>query len=238
MQKEIRLYWNKFCNYLELHLVITLCTLPVVVGWGLPVSLMSLFGNLFFTPVLSLFLLISAAIFFFEIAHIPNNWCITLLEYLTHWWQTILKINSPYWLVGVCKTLWPCTILVACAVFFMYTKKSFTPKTRQLLLLCGFFSIFLVQWGYLQFQKDTSIITYKKSKMLVIRYQGKTTLFDMGLCKRLAYPEKWIEYTLKPHLFLHIGSYHIDSFISLKDHEKNSYFKDCLLTCKLLKNYK
>lgn len=236
MQKKIRIYWDKFCSYLELHLVITLCTLPVVVGWGLPISLLSLFGNLYFTPVLSLFLLVSCAIFFFEILHIPNSWCIWLLEQITHWWHTILQCNSPYWLIGVCKAVWPYTLLIACAVFFMYTKRSYAPRKRQILLLVAFASICLVQWVHLQFQKHSSMIIYKRSKMVVFRYHGKTTLFDIGLCNRLSYPEKWIEYTLKPHLFLHIGSYHIDRYVALKPSDKTDYFKKCLLKSRLLKS--
>jgi hypothetical protein len=46
-------------TFTQTQLVITLISLPILVAWGLGYSVMSLVGNLLFSPVLTLFLILS-----------------------------------------------------------------------------------------------------------------------------------------------------------------------------------
>jgi len=93
-----------FLRFIQVQLFITTISLPILLSWGLPISLLSPLGNLIFFPVLVLFLLLSSLVFFFEIIHIPNEWLIYCLEKVTLAWFSILSIgNGATALIGFSK---------------------------------------------------------------------------------------------------------------------------------------
>jgi hypothetical protein len=75
---------------IQLQLFITLCSWPLLLWWGLPLSLLTVIGNILFIPFLTLFILISFFIFFGELVHIPNGFLIFCLEQLSSLWYIIL----------------------------------------------------------------------------------------------------------------------------------------------------
>ena len=66
-------YWLMRTIYVQLYL--SLMSSPILIYWGLPVSLASPLGNILFNPLLVVFLFFSSLLFFTELLHIPNIFC-------------------------------------------------------------------------------------------------------------------------------------------------------------------
>lgn len=88
-----------FNKLIKLQLFLTLFYLPILLWWNLPISVMSILGNIIFTPFLIIFLALSVAVFFTELLHIPNSLIIYLLEKETYLWVKIINLGSPNWLI-------------------------------------------------------------------------------------------------------------------------------------------
>src|SRR5437763_195216 len=97
LAKKVKFFIIRF---VQLQLFITLFSLPLLISWGIPLSLLSPLGNLIFGPVLTIFLFLSSLIFFSELIGIPNGLLIALLEKITTWWLCIMHANTQSWLVG------------------------------------------------------------------------------------------------------------------------------------------
>lgn len=108
--------YNWFLSFLELQLFITLCSLPILAWWGIPISAMTLVGNLIFSPILALFIFMSAIIFITEVVNIPNGIFIYMLETITALWLKILGFSDKSWLIGL-KTdylVYTCITIALC----------------------------------------------------------------------------------------------------------------------------
>lgn len=91
----------------QLQLYLTLISGPILVYWGLPISLASPIGNIVFHPLLTLFLFLSSLIFFCQILHIPHGICIYGLQKTSHLFHYLLGLGSQQWLMGFIKPpLW------------------------------------------------------------------------------------------------------------------------------------
>src|SRR5258708_38016064 len=102
MEKYIR--WRKsFLKSIQLQLFISFISLPFLIGWGLPISLLTPISTLIFGPFLTCFLLISSLIFFLELFYVPNSIFIWLLENITHIWLMCLNLEQRTWLIGFTK---------------------------------------------------------------------------------------------------------------------------------------
>src|SRR5438552_892464 len=106
---------NSFINFCYLQFFLMLISLPILISWGLPISLTTIFGNFFFTPFLTLFLLLSSLLLFFEIAHIPNYFIAYLLDFITRVWYFLLTFDKKYWLIGFAKP----SLIVLFIIFFL-----------------------------------------------------------------------------------------------------------------------
>ena len=81
----------RLLKVVELQLVITALSLPLVLAWGLPVSLLAIAGNTFFTPFLFCFLLLASLVFISQLLFIPNGPLIYALERFQKFWLTCMS---------------------------------------------------------------------------------------------------------------------------------------------------
>lgn len=98
--KILKITWF-LTSFLHIQLFITLASLPILIAWGLPFSVMSPVGNLIFTPFLTLFLLLSSLIFFCELLFIPHSLIIYLLEQISSFWIYITEWGNRSWLMAL-----------------------------------------------------------------------------------------------------------------------------------------
>ena len=123
-------------NFLLIQLMVTLTSLPILIWWGLPISKVSFIGNLIFTPVLTIFLIISSLVFFTEFLNIPNLYLIKILEKITTLWNSILVCGQKNWLVGFSRINIIFIVSIPVITFVtMSNKKINTPQKKSLFCL-------------------------------------------------------------------------------------------------------
>ncbi len=211
-----RLYTNllsKLIFFVQLQLFMALVSLPILIAWGLPISIMSLVGNLIFSPFLTLFLLLSSLLFFFELCHLPNGYLVYGLECCTQLWSWCIACGSSHWLVGFAKpSFWIlCTIFLS-SFFILHCKKLSNPLIRTgcfivlISLICS-----VLKWDC----KEPLIIKQIPCNggfVTLIKTRSTLTVIDPGVIgKRVN--SNWVEYTLIKEIVENFGSMKIDSLI-------------------------
>ncbi len=192
--------------------------MPILIAWGLPLSLASPIGNLVFLPFLMAFLFISANIFFLELLYIPNTWFIYVLEKITALWLWLINFGSPSWLISFAK---PSSLLLMIipisALGILYYKRIAATllNSAALFILLLLISVFLkhqpnfTQQPYLEIPCNGGIIT-------VIKKDKTITLIDPGVLGRKISTPSWIEFTLLPTLNQHFGTTNMRNLIILQ----------------------
>ena len=107
-------YLSWLAHFCEMQLFLMCISLPLLIAWGLPLSLGSLLGNLIFAPFLTIFLLVSSLLFFTEMLGIHNTLCAYALEKLCSVWFWMLNCAHDSWLIAYPKP--PIIVLIAMPV--------------------------------------------------------------------------------------------------------------------------
>lgn len=192
-----------------MQLFITLLAMPVLIWWGLPVSALSILGNLIFAPLLSLFLLLSSLIFFFEIAYVPNKWLILMLEKITILWLSISPNNPKIYLLFFPQTtcfVFIAAILISSCILIYF---NFSKATQVLILGTILTTSCII--AKLPFWIQASTLTLKhRHKQFKIAYQDRKLIIrDDGILNNYVGVENWICYTLLPALSKKFGSIYV-----------------------------
>lgn len=202
-----------FYNFMHVQLFLSLISLPVLVAWGLPFSLMTVGGNLLFTPLLTLFLLISTSIFFFELFHIPNSWLIYLLEKLSGFWMRLLEYGSTSWLYGIDQWgLLICAFSAFIACIILHHKQ--WGKEKKSWILFSF--LLLLPFFYQKirfFFPQKFLITCIKKNVLITSHKGILSMIDYGALGEKKSANTWIQYTLLPQALKKAGSVRFDTIL-------------------------
>ncbi len=203
----------KIIRFIHLQLFITLICIPIFALWGLPISILSLAGNLFFSPFLSLFLLLSFFIFSCEIIGIPNSIFITALECTTNAWQWCLDWHGSLPLMGFTQPSLITAIAILLSAFaLLASKQGYGPfRNCCILLIC-------IMACCIFLRPPTTVmytLSHGKKQLHIFYYQGTTILIDNGMLGKSISCESWVRYTLLPELLKKTGSTNIDHCIAL-----------------------
>lgn len=198
---------------IELQTFITLISLPILISWGLPVSLMTILSTPLFSPLFTLFLLLSSVIFFMELLGIPYYYLTILLEKVSYIWIYILKQGRSSWLIGFAQ---PSTIIlfliVIITILILCTQRSQKKRTV-------FLSIFLISScifvTYNAPKESISHIEYANGTIPIIFVNKKVCIIDPGILSKKPINNSWIQYTLIPFIITKTGATEIHSFIGL-----------------------
>ncbi len=207
---------NSIINYLIIHIFLSLIALPILVAWGLPSSWLSPLGNLIFSPLLSIFLLVSSLAFFSELIglpHAPFDW---LLEKLTIFWHWLLKLAPHNALYGFSSP--PCWLLVciALAAFILLMQPFMRPPTRRLIGLTLMLSISMTILRASDPSSFHATMPCNCGTITIIRANNQTIVIDPGFIGSRISAPSWIAYTFVPELTAKTGSLTIDHLILLK----------------------
>lgn len=115
-------FHRKLYSLLLLQAILTIVAVPFLVAWDLPMSRISIIGNILFTPVITLFILISSLIFLTELLHIPNGFLCSLLNVITKHWLQALSCSSPDWLITISMATLTTLIVITLIVPVSKTK--------------------------------------------------------------------------------------------------------------------
>ena len=204
-------------SFIHLQLFITLISMPILLSWGMPISLLTFAGNFLFSPILMIFLLLSSLIFFCEILRIPNQIFIWALEHITHWWLWLMQCAGhsaliPFALpsIGILLLIFILTLLI------LHHKKIQTPWKA---IIC--YSILLTATClYLALPARCANkiidIACNKGNVHIIQRENHLIVIDPGVIGRRLSAPSWCEYTLMPALAKQCGTHTIDHLIILQ----------------------
>lgn len=222
---------KKLIHGIELQLFLFFISLPILIAWGLPISLMSCIGNIVFAPFLSIFLLLCCAIFFLELFSLPNYYVITCLDYFTQFWQAGMKIAQRFWLIGFAKP--PLYILIGIAGLGLLVLHLKTSRLYKII----YFSISLLIILLLLKLNTSPTMQIKKiacGKAEIIALQSNKELILINPAIPLkSNIQNWIEYTLLRELNQQFGTTTIDHVIITNPSILT--FEYCSQLCKLTK---
>lgn len=213
--KKIDYLYQNLIKFLELQLFLNLVSWPILLNWGLPVSLLSVVGNFVFTPVLSIFILFSCLIFFTEILYIPNYYLIFVLDKLTNLWAYSLSFGSEKVLLPVIKPPIIFSVTIIFLAFYILTNKTYFKSSKNKIL--GFLLVFIMGFIFLNYfyksKKIIKLIPIGSKTAKILHENNKTTLiFDSVIKSRGSY-KSWVNYKLVPELVKSIGSLKIDKLV-------------------------
>lgn len=198
-------------NFMHVQLFLSLISLPVLVSWGLPFSLTTVFGNLIFTPFLTSFLLISTGIFFFELLRIPNGWLIYALEKLCTLWMYCLDHGSTTWLYGIDQWgIGICSLCALVACVLLHHKQWGQEKNSWSLFLF----LLAIPFAYQKIRSlfpQKSHITCIKKNALICSNKGKNSVIDYGALGEKKSAGTWIQYTFLTEALKKCGSVQFDT---------------------------
>lgn len=207
ISKQLRKW---FLPFMQVQMFLSLISLPVLVAWGLPFSIMTIAGNFFFGPFLTVFLLCSSLIFFTELAHIPNGLCITLLEYITTIWLWFLNCSSKAWLISF--TTSSCILFfgaAAVSLIILQHQRWGTIERSSVSLSILFIATLSISK---QFSTPThATITCKKKSVELLNQNGSLTLKDNGGLGEKINPASWVQYTLLTQMTKLFGTTHLQT---------------------------
>ncbi len=214
--------------FLELQLLISVVITPILIAWGLPISTMSIIGNLLFTQFLTVFICISALLFTSDIFGISNYWIAQALELTTQTWHYFLSYGSAHWLIGFPFWMLPITIFCAIIACSLYYIKNISQNYRLtfLIMLCMITPI-----AHIMFEKKSihTIVMQGNQAMHLIKTHNIIYAFDCGALGARPSSQSWIEYTLAPTLINSMGATHIDTLIICKSNSRTQSAIDNLV---------
>ena len=219
MQQKIQSLKTNFLFFLELQLLISLVITPILIAWGLPISIMSIFGNFVFGYFLTAFIFIATLLFASDLCGIPNSFLTLALEWVTQIWHYFLSFGSAYWLVGFSSWTFPISCIFAIAGCALYYFK-IMPQNHRILWLSLFCSTTPIIHKVCQSLSVYTTIKQGSQKMHLIKLQGKIYAFDCGALGARPSSQSWIEYTLAPILVKTMGATHIDTLILCKSNSR------------------
>ena len=219
MQQKLQSLKTNFLFFLELQLLISIVILPVLIAWGLPISIMSIVGNLIFAQFLTAFIFVSALLFTTDLLGIPNYFIAQALELITNVWHYVLSWGSARWLVGFPEWIFPVSLLCAIAACSLYYKKNYSQNYRLAWLIALCLATPIIHTIFHKQSIHTTVLQGSQ-KMHLIKLHGKIYAFDCGALGARPSSQSWIEYTLSPTMVKTMGATHIDTLILCKSNSR------------------
>ncbi|MFZ5953738.1 MAG: hypothetical protein ACOYT8_01415 [Candidatus Dependentiae bacterium] len=208
-------------RFIYLQLFITLISLPILLCWGIPLSLASFLGNLFFAPFLSVILLIASFIFFFQLIGVSAAWLAGILEIIIAFWMRILSVGSNNWLIGFKQPIVIVLIIIVLGTLAIVHSRKIK-NIYQGTIALSLFLLLIV--GHLKWVQVPQVVTFSvpyKNKDLPVVYAESLALIVPNInFYPLSSLPKWIEYTLIPELVKNCGVMNLDCLIIIKNNNQ------------------
>ncbi len=198
-----------------IQLVVSIFSFLITVFWGISFSPLSLLGNIFFSPILIIFLGLSTLLFFTELLFIPNQYIAYALNFVSYWWIFLLKCG-PGNTYNITSTP-PSYLLTATiiCITFIIILQNYRPITKCYLLLL----IISISYCYMQEHARKPSITEipcNKGALHIVAADDMLTVIDPGYLGRSIAAESFVEYTLIPSLAQLYGTSVIDHLVLLQ----------------------
>jgi hypothetical protein len=213
-------YINTFLNYLAYYLItqniITIAMLPLYSSWGLPFSILSIFGNLIFAPFLSIFIFISTILFIGFIFQVPFFSIIFLLKKVVKIWFFLMTFfatdNLSIFFVNNESISYPLCWIITFLLIFSKKIRSSTFLWFILSLLGVFISIFIL--SKIESKKNIILIEDKENTLIVYKIKNNIFIFKRPFSRRKStIKESFISYHLMPDIAKQFGTNNNINFV-------------------------
>ena len=199
--------------YVHAQLIVNIASLPILVHWGIPLSLATLAGNLLFSPLFTIFLVLSSLIFFTELLHIPNAALTYALNKVATIIKFLLSTSQKSWLLPV-PLAHPLLLVSIPLILFLTIHFTRTQTTiKKIGILSALFTTFLMILSVpkLLQTSGTTLVPHSDNKLQVtIEEDGSLTLTDNGYFGRMGNAHNFTTYELLPYLVKNFGTTHIE----------------------------
>ena len=201
LKKRVRSCIAGILPYIALQLFLMMFAWPILLMWGLPISAASIIGYALFAPLLTLFLMLSSFIFFFELVSMPNKPFIWLLELLTQIWHTLLSISDRSWLWYFPKPPLLIALLIPLlACLIIQHRWAYSPIKIAACLCIFFFSTAALLTTRARNEPIRHIPCFE-GELTVLTCHGNAALIDnTGCLGRRVSATNYVSYTLVPTL--------------------------------------
>lgn len=204
-------------QFLYVQLFITLISLPILVAWGMPFSLLTFVGNLVFNQVLLLFLLLSSVIFFGHILQVPTGWAVYLLEKITSWWLWFMDQVGNEWLVALPAPPWYILIAMGLSALAVCHLRSIRSALKGAAVLSILFGLIFISIRLLYIPKNSlEHVAFQNKQVPILNVGGSIIVIDPGIIGSRICAKSWCEYTLTKALAQKMGASTIDHFIVMQ----------------------
>lgn len=216
-------------QFIATQAFLTLISLPILTAWGLPTSLWSPLGNLFFSPILSVYLFCAVCVFFSELFCIPNRLLIVLLEYVSRLWLWCMSLLPTHATIGFVKphiALLFIMPIFACIVLWCVRKQSHT--IRAISFICLLIALSFALKCSESIPANTYTIDIEGIQAKCVYNKGHIAVIVEDSClARKPSAENWLVYQMMSDIVARTGVVSIDHFILL--HPRKRLF-DALAT--------
>lgn len=204
-------------NAMHVQLFISVASLPLLIAWGFPLSLSAPLGNFLFTPFLTVFLLCSSFIFFFELCNIPNTWLITALEYIHGIWTYFLGYEQLTFSFACMRIATPWLfVLVVAVMAILHLRILRAHNLCWVALLCLYCTTVGGLWWCSQGSSVRASLTCAQGTITAIRVDGKTILVDPGCLGGRGCSTAYCLFNIVPFIIQTTGSLQIDHCVVLR----------------------
>lgn len=200
-------------NVVWLQVMLAFVYAPILVAWGLPLSIASIFGNIAFPIFLISFLGLSAALFITQILNFNCTHAAWALDTLSSWWIWLLEFSSPRWLVGfIDPGILILVLIVFVGIFCAWLTRRWHAAIRLAIsgaLLITILTILkTAQQGPPQLE-----FTYRAKKHLIVRNGHELIMILQSMHAPITSIDSWITFTLTPTMYKKYGTATIDELI-------------------------
>lgn len=186
---------------IKVQLLTSALSLPVLIAWGLPISLMSIVGNLFATPFLMGNLMLSSLIFLTELMHLPNFFLYNTTEWVTCIWHYLLSLGNDAWLIGFEAPPLSFSIMLCCittlSLWYVVHRYKFSviwTSIMAMILCLGASSLY-------HYQSEHII-----ENISCIRRNNQKLVIDAGFFAHKTSYKSPARYRIKPLLYKNFGT--------------------------------
>lgn len=214
-------FYASACRWLihviTFQLFISLMSLPLLITWGLPLSLLSPLGNSIFNPLLAFFLLISSLLFIAELLYLPNQWLCWLLEKTNNLFIITSTYGDSSWLVGIRQLPTPllfCIPLIG--LWIILTPRLHRQGARALALSATLIVIFAGTYITDRPYLGTCASNHKHAPLIIAYTDHTLAVFDQGALSASSRCHSWWDYTVMSHIIKKTGKTTIDYLVCLQ----------------------
>jgi len=203
----------------RIQLVLSLCSIPILTSWGLPISIVAVVGNIVFMPFMMLFLCCSLILWVAVLCSLPAALPVYCLESVVRIWMYCLSKGSSGYVYAIPKQ--PVWLLIIFTIISLYLIGLYIHRyslVRSILFLGFFLGTWItVIWIMHDQPAWVSVPCGSRAVYVISDSTGKIMFLDKdGVLRNSPGMLSWAFYTLRTSLATEFGSLSCDEIVIIQ----------------------